>query len=84
MPVAARPLVYPLIVEVGEGSRRSRRVALARPLLGGPVLVFSLLLNVGAAAWAAAALRGRVPRWLAVFQLSVLAWQTRALAYLLG
>ena len=86
MPVAARPLVYPLIVEVEEGSRRSRRVALARPLLGGPVLVFSLLLNVGAApaAWAAAALRGRVPRWLAVFQLSVLAWQTRALAYLLG
>ena len=25
--------------------------------------------------------RGRVPRWLAVFQLSVLAWQARALAY---
>ncbi len=48
-------------------------------------MVFSALLNVGAmlAVWAAALATGRVPRWLFDFQLSVLRWHTRTVAYLL-
>ena len=75
---------YPLLVAVPAGSQR-RWTAAVRPLLALPAVVFSVLLNVGAAlaVWAAALVLGRVPRWLFDFQLSVLRWHTRSAAYLL-
>jgi hypothetical protein len=77
--------VYPLVVTIPSGRPQRRWSALARPLLAVPALAFSLALNVGAAlaVWAVAAVRGRVPRWLYDFQLTVLRWHLRSGAYLL-
>jgi hypothetical protein len=76
---------YPLTVDVPPAAGQSRRKALARPFLGVPIVLFSLLLNVGAApaTWCAIAARGRAPVWLADFQLCTLRWHARAAAYLL-
>ncbi len=78
-------LAYPLTVDVPPAAPQSRWKALARPLLGIPIIAFSLLLNIGAApaTWAAIAVRGHAPPWLADFQLCVLRWHTRAAAYML-
>lgn len=81
---ADRVASYPLAVTVPVQAQR-RWTAVVRPLLALPAVVFSLLLNVGAAlaVWAAAVVAGRVPRWLFDFQLSVLRWHARSAAYLL-
>ena len=86
MTVAALPVTHPLTVAVGSTSRRSRRVAAARPLLALPVLALALLLNFGAApaTWAAVAVCGRAPAWLAHFQVAVVRWHAQATAYLLA
>jgi Domain of unknown function (DUF4389)/Domain of unknown function (DUF4352) len=75
---------YPLLIRIPRCDQH-RRTALARPLLALPAVVFSVLLNVGAmlAVWAAALATGRVPGWLFDFQLSVMRWHTRTVAYLL-
>jgi hypothetical protein len=56
---AVRPL-FPLEVDVGYASERSRLSTLFRLPLAVPVLLFSFLLNVGAAlaTWAAIVARG--------------------------
>jgi hypothetical protein len=76
---------YPLTIDIGFPESRVRWSVLARLPLAVPVLLFSLLLNVGAtfAVWAAILVSGSVPSWLFAYQVSVGRWQTRAVAFLL-
>ncbi len=74
---------YPLVVTIPAGLVQRRWSAPARPLLSIPALVLSVALNIGAAfaVWATAVAVGRVPGWLYDFQLTVLQWHTRSVAY---
>jgi hypothetical protein len=85
MTTHALDATYPLAVDVGVPESRARWSVLARLPLGLPVIIFSVLLNIGAvlAVWAAVLVSGRIPSWLFAFQVSVGRWHTRATAYLL-
>lgn len=76
---------YPLTIDIGSPDVRVRWSVLARLPLGLPVLLFSLLLNIGATLgiWGAILVSGRVPSWLFAYQVHVGRWHTRAAAYLL-
>jgi hypothetical protein len=76
---------YPLTIDIGYPDSRARWSVLARLPLGLPVLLFSLLLNIGATLgiWGAILVSGRVPPWLFAYQVHVGRWHTRAAAYLL-
>lgn len=76
---------YPLTVDIGDAESRVRWSVFVRLPLGLPVVLFSLLLNIGAtfAVWAALLVSGRVPSWLFDYQVHVGRWQTRAMAYVL-
>src|SRR6478672_10366042 len=78
----------PVELEVGFGvPRRQSRVTVAfRPLLVLPHLVvvavvtlLALLLVV--VGWIAALVLGRLPRWIAAYEMSVIAYATRVSAY---
>ena len=76
---------YPLTIDIGYPSPQARWSVLARLPLALAVLVFSILLNVGAtlAIWAAVIASWRIPSWLFAFQVNLGGWHTRSAAYML-
>jgi len=84
--VAANP--YPVTLEVDYPERQSRWKALLRLFLAIPVLVFAVFLlsaayGIAIATWIAIIVRGRIPGWLFDFQVKLIDWQARAIAYTL-
>lgn len=78
------PAPYPVRLDVDYPERQSRWKALLRLPLAIPVLLFAYVLQGGAvlAIWIVILLRGRIPRWLFDFQVSVNRWSAGALGYL--
>jgi hypothetical protein len=79
---------YPVTLEVDYPERQSRWKTLLRLFLAIPVLVFALFLlaaayGIAIATWIAIIVRGRIPGWLFDFQVKLIDWQARALAYTL-
>jgi hypothetical protein len=78
--------LYPVTLEVDYPERQSRWKTLLRLFLAIPVLIFAALLlyatyAIAIASWIAIILRGRIPGWLFEFQVRLIDWQTRAIAY---
>ena len=74
---------YPVQLEAAYPDQQSRWLALLRLPLSFPVLIFSYLLQGGAALaiWAAVLVSVRIPRWLFDFQVALNRWNVRAGAY---
>jgi len=78
--------LYPITLEVDYLERQSRWKTLLRLFLAIPVLIFAALLlsaayGIAIATWIAILVRGRIPGWLFEFQVKLIDWQARAIAY---
>jgi hypothetical protein len=79
---------YPITLAVDYPERQSRWKTLFRLFLAIPVLIFAYLINYASGAmvwaiWIVVGLRGRIPRWMFDFQVSLINWQLRAFSYCL-
>ncbi len=82
------PAAYPITLAVDYPERQSRWKTLFRLFLAIPVLIFAYLVSYASGAmvwaiWIVVGLRGRIPRWMFDFQVSLINWQVRAFSYCL-